>query len=67
MNLSSLILLSFITLLFLDNVVTYEDRRERSDSVTENGTFVYAVWIIAAVWALLLSKDMISSFIYFAF
>ena len=58
---------SIILLLFIDNMLTYDDSEESSAVLTKNGAFIYFVWLIFMVWALLLSKDMISSFIYFQF
>ncbi len=58
---------SLILLLFIDNMLTYDDSEDSSAVLTKNGAFIYFVWLIFMVWALLLSKDMISSFIYFQF
>lgn len=63
-----LILASFLVLLILDNLVTYESgENDGSESVVRGGSFIYVVWTVLIVWILLFSKDMISSFIYFAF
>ena len=62
-----LILLSYLLLLLLDNIITYEDNKKYSDIAVKNGAFVYFVWIVFVIWTLLISKDMISTFIYFAF
>ena len=62
-----MIICSFIVLLLIDRMLTYDDSEDSSDVMTKNGAFVYFVWIIFIVWALLLSKDMISTFIYFQF
>ena len=63
-----LILASFLVLLILDNLVTYEaGEKDGSEAVVRGGSFVYVVWVVLIVWILLFSKDMISSFIYFAF
>ena len=59
--------LSILTLVMLDRLLTYEGESDGSALLTKNFSFVYFVWIIAFCWALLLSKDMISSFIYFQF
>ena len=51
----------------IDRLLTYDDSPDGSDVLTRDGSFIYFVWIIAFVWAYLLSKDMMSSFIYFQF
>ena len=61
-----LILASFLVLLILDNLVTYDENKS-SEAVVLGGSFVYIIWVILIVWLLLFSKDMISTFIYFAF
>ena len=53
-------------LFLLDNMITYEEK-DGSDAVIFGGSFIYIIWIVLTVWLLLYSKDMISSFIYFAF
>ena len=58
-------LASLTVLLLIDRMLTYSDAEDSSDVLTKNGAFVYFVWVIFIVWALLLSKDMISTFIYF--
>ncbi|MBO5879650.1 MAG: MBOAT family protein [Clostridia bacterium] len=62
-----LIIVSFLVLLLMDNLITYEGDGDGSAAVVRGGSFIYFVWIIFIVWALLLSKNMISSFIYFQF
>ena len=64
---SLLIIVSVLTLFFMDNLITYEETGDGSDAVIKNGAFVYAVWTVLIVWILLFSNDMISTFIYFAF
>ena len=59
--------LSILTLIMLERLLTYDDSPDGSAAITKNGAFVYYVWIIAFAWALLLSKDMMSTFIYFQF
>ena len=54
-------------LLFVDHMLTYDDSEDSSAVLSKRGGFVYYVWVILLVWALLLSKDMISTFIYFQF
>lgn len=60
-------LLSILTLVMLERLLVYEDKDDGSEVLTERGSFVYFIWIVAFAWALLLSKDMMSSFIYFQF
>ena len=62
-----LIGISIITLLLLDRVLVYGDEKDNSSVITKNGAFIYFVWAIAISWLLLLSRDMVSSFIYFRF
>ena len=62
-----MMLASFAVLLMIDRMLTYSDAEDASDVLTKNGAFIYFVWVIFIVWALLLSKDMISTFIYFQF
>ena len=59
--------LSILTLIMIDSLVRYEDTADGSEALTKNGAFVYFVWIILFAWGLLLSKDMMSTFIYFQF
>jgi hypothetical protein len=54
-------------LLLVDHMLTYDDGTDSSAVLTRRGGFIYFVWIILLVWALLLSKDMVSTFIYFQF
>ena len=61
------VILSIITLVLLDSLLTYGDEGDGSDALTKNGGFIYFIWIILFVWGLLLSKDMMSTFIYFQF
>ena len=59
--------LLILTLVMIDKLLTYDDAPDGSDVLTKNGAFIYFVWIILFVWGLLLSKDMMSTFIYFQF
>lgn len=61
-----LITVSFLLLLIMDDLVRYEDT-EDSKKAFSHGAFVYLVWVILLCWMLLVSNDMISKFIYFAF
>jgi len=58
---------SLILLVLLDRMITYEGVDDKSSSVVKNGAFIYVVWTIVICWCLLLSKNMISTFIYFQF
>ena len=58
---------SVILLLLLDRMITYGGEDDSSPAVVKNGVFVYVVWTVLLCWCLLLSKDMISRFIYFQF
>jgi len=60
-------LLSILTLIMLERLLVYEDCADGSSVLTKDFSFAYFIWIVAFCWALLLSKDMISSFIYFQF
>ena len=62
-----LVIASILVLIILDSLVTYEGGDDGSDAITLGGSFVYVIWVILIVWLLLFSKDMISTFIYFAF
>ncbi len=61
------IVISFLVLLILDRVLTYDGEGDSSHIMTLGGRYVYIVWGILLSWVLLLSKDMISTFIYFQF
>ena len=60
-------IISILTLIMLDRMVTYEGEGDSSALVVRHGSFVYLIWIVIFAWALLLSKDMMSTFIYFQF
>lgn len=62
-----LMLASVLLLVLVDRMLTYDDSADGSDVLVSRGGFVYFVWIVLLCWALLLSKDMISTFIYFQF
>ena len=62
-----LIVISVITLLILDRALVYGDERDNSHVLTKNGAFVYFIWTVIICWVLLVSRDMVSSFIYFRF
>ena len=59
--------LSILTLVMIDKMLVYGDTPDGSDVLIKNGAFVYFIWIILFAWGLLLSKDMMSTFIYFQF
>ena len=58
---------TLIILIIVDRAVKYEDEPDGSAIITKKGGFVYITWCIIALWVLLVSKDMVSSFIYFQF
>lgn len=58
---------SILTLIMLERLLGYDDSPDGSNALVKDGAFVYFIWIIAFAWALLLSKDMMSTFIYFQF
>lgn len=60
------LLLSFLLLLLLDRFVRY-DENDRSALLYRNYAYVYLIFVIFLAWALLLSENRESSFIYFAF
>ena len=62
-----LIVFSLMTLFIFDRLVVYGEEDENDTKIVKNGSFIIAVWCIAAVWLLLLSRDMLSTFIYFQF
>ncbi len=67
---SVLLAVSAIALLILlDRAVTYDGKEVSSSSriTVRAGAYVYLVSLIILFWLLLLSKDMISTFIYFQF
>ncbi len=59
--------LSILTLIAIDRLVTYEGDGDGSNAIIRNGSFIYYVWMVFFMWAVLLSKDMTSTFIYFQF
>ena len=59
--------LSILTLIMIDRMLIHSDGPDGSAALTKNGSFIYFVWIVVFAWALLLSKDMMSTFIYFQF
>jgi D-alanyl-lipoteichoic acid acyltransferase DltB (MBOAT superfamily) len=62
-----LVVFSLMTLFVFDRLVVYGEERESDTKTVEDGSFIFAVWCIAAIWLLLLSRDMLSTFIYFQF
>lgn len=62
-----LTILSVLTLIVIDRLLTYDDQPDGSEFLVRNGAFVYFVWIVLFCWGVLLSKDMTSTFIYFQF
>jgi len=59
--------LSLVLLFLLDRMITYGGEEDDSPILVKDGSFVYIVWAVLLCWALLLSRDMISRFIYFQF
>ncbi|MBE6636040.1 MAG: MBOAT family protein [Ruminococcaceae bacterium] len=59
--------LSVLTLIMIDHMLKYEDGPDGSVHLTKNSAFIYYVWIVIFAWAILLSHDMTSTFIYFQF
>lgn len=62
-----LTLSAIVILIIVDRAVKYEDTQDGSAIITKKGGFVYLTWCIIALWVLLVSQDMVSSFIYFQF
>lgn len=62
-----LVVASLLTLLFIDHALEYKDRGDNSVVLVRGGSFVYFVWAIIVCWVLLLSQNLVSSFIYFQF
>lgn len=58
---------SILTLIIIDHLLVHSDAPDGSSALVKRGSFVYFVWIVLFAWALLLSKDMMSTFIYFQF
>ena len=59
--------LSIVSLLIIEKLLHYEESADGSEDLIKNGAFTYVIWIVAFAWMLLLSKDMVSTFIYFQF
>lgn len=62
-----LIAVSILALFITDSVLKYDGKPGESSLLVRNGAFIYFIWAIAICWLLLVSRDMISSFIYFQF
>lgn len=58
---------AIISLVLIDRLLTHGDEPDGSAALLSRGAYLYLVWIIMLCWALLLSKDMVSTFIYFQF
>ena len=70
LSISSILIavLSLAILFILDRALVYDETEEDASSIMiKNSSFVYLAWCILFIWLLLLSRDMISSFIYFQF
>lgn len=59
--------LSIFVLYVIDRLHVYGEEPDGSGMLVRRGAFVYFVWIVFIAWTLLLSKDMVSTFIYFQF
>lgn len=65
---AALVIVSIAVLVICDRLLTYEDTDDSSSFfMLKQGSFIYFIWVILILWALLLSKDMSSTFIYFQF
>lgn len=60
-------IVSVLLLIALDRLHTYDTDKRRSDPLIKSGSFLYLLWVVALAWALLLSSDIESYFIYFQF
>ncbi len=69
LNLTGILMciMSILTLILMDRLLHYEDTADGSYILVRRGGFVYYAWMIMLAWAILLSKDMASTFIYFQF
>ncbi len=61
-----LLLCSFLLLWLLDRLVRY-DEKDKSALLYQNGAFIYLLFVIFFAWAMLLSENRESTFIYFQF
>lgn len=59
--------LSVVTLIAIDRLVVYGEKTDGSPALVLRGNFAYYVWIILFCWGLLLSKNIMGTFIYFQF
>ena len=62
-----LVIVSLFVLVICDRLISYDDTPSSSRIILKDGSFIYFIWVILILWALLLSKDMSSTFIYFQF
>ncbi len=62
-----LIIAAVLLLAIMDRLITYEVDNPGSEILVRRGAFIYVCWAVLTVWALLLSQNMISTFIYFQF
>jgi hypothetical protein len=58
---------AFVIMLMLDRILFSAEYPLGKKSITDKGGLIYLIWVIALVWILLISEDMISTFIYFQF
>ena len=59
--------LLILTLFMIDRLLIYGDEPDGSAVLTRGGSFVFYAWMVMLVWAILLSKQMTGTFIYFQF
>ena len=61
------VIISIVILIIIDRLLTYEGKGDSSFVLVKSGSFVYIITAILVCWLLLISNDMISTFIYFQF
>ena len=61
------VIVSVLLLILLDRMHAYDAEASQSDFMVKRGAYLVFLWVIILAWALLLSSDMESSFIYFQF
>jgi D-alanyl-lipoteichoic acid acyltransferase DltB (MBOAT superfamily) len=58
---------SVLTLIIIDKLTLWSDEPDGSAILVKHAGFVYFLWVIMFAWAILLSKDVVGTFIYFQF
>ena len=61
------VIVSVLLLSLLDRMHAYDAEPSQSDFMVKRGAYLSFLWVIVLAWALLLSSDMESTFIYFQF